>query len=89
MVEEEPPQAVASTSSFTSVQKEPIEVATPTIATPQTNEGIVILRILEDIPPFAGLGGTYRLGKEDVVTLPSGIGRALIKRGKAEEIIPS
>ena len=89
MVEEEPPQAVASTSSFTSMQKEPIEVATPTIAPPQTKEGIVILRILEDIPPFAGLGGTYRLGKEDVVTLPSGIGRALIKRGKAEEIIPS
>jgi DNA replication factor GINS len=88
MAEEEPRQAVAPTSSFTSMQKEPIEVATPNIA-PQTNEGIVILRILEDIPPFAGLGGTYRLGKEDVVTLPSGIGKALIKRGKAEEIIPS
>lgn len=89
MVEEEQPPAMVQKSSFASMQKEPIEVATPTIAPPQTNEGIVILRILEDIPPFAGLGGTYRLGKEDVVTMPSGIGRALIKRGKAEEIIPS
>ncbi len=88
MVEERPPQAAAPRASIASLQKEPIEVATPTIGPPQTKEGIVILRILEDIPPFAGLGGTYRLGKEDIVTLPSGIGRALIKRGKAEEIIP-
>lgn len=69
-------------------RSEPVEVAAPIIAQSQPKEGVVILRILEDIPPFAGPGGTYRLGKEDVVTLPSGIGRALIKRGKAEEIVP-
>jgi DNA replication initiation complex subunit (GINS family) len=48
----------------------------------------VLLRILEDIPSFAGPGGTYRLHKEDVVTLPEAIGRTLVKKGKAEEIRP-
>jgi DNA replication initiation complex subunit (GINS family) len=49
---------------------------------------IVLLRILEDLPSFAGPDGTYRLRKEDVVTLPETIGRTLIKKGKAEEIRP-
>jgi len=49
---------------------------------------LVLLRVLEDIPPFAGPNGTYRLGREDVVTLPASIGRALVKRGKAVEIVP-
>ena len=47
---------------------------------------LLVLRILEDIPPFAGPFGNYRLRREDVATLPAGIGRALVKRGKAVEI---
>jgi DNA replication factor GINS len=47
---------------------------------------LLVLRILEDIPPFAGPFGNYRLSREDVATLPSGLARALIKRGKAVEI---
>jgi DNA replication initiation complex subunit (GINS family) len=47
---------------------------------------LLVLRILEDIPPFAGPFGNYRLRREDVATLPSGLARALIKRGKAIEI---
>ena len=69
----------------TVIDKQPVEVATPNSPSPLMSD-IVLLRILEDIPPFAGPSGTYRLGKEDVVTLPSGIGKALIKRGKAIEI---
>jgi DNA replication initiation complex subunit (GINS family) len=47
---------------------------------------LLVLRILEDIPPFAGPFGNYRLRREDVATLPSGLAKALIKRGKAVEI---
>jgi DNA replication factor GINS len=47
---------------------------------------LLVLRILEDIPPFAGPFGNYRLSREDVATLPTGLARALIKRGKAVEI---
>lgn len=51
-------------------------------------QDIVLLRILEDIPPFAGPSGTIKLGREDVVTLPASIAKALVKRGKAVEIVP-
>ncbi|MEM3059908.1 MAG: hypothetical protein QXN93_07525, partial [Methanomassiliicoccales archaeon] len=48
----------------------------------------VLVRILEDLPTFAGPSRDYTLRKEDVVTLPSSIARLLIDKGKAEEIIP-
>ncbi|MDD1747777.1 MAG: DNA replication complex GINS family protein, partial [Methanomassiliicoccales archaeon] len=65
------------TPSPTGIQSEmgPVEVATPSEQPAASNSEIVLLRILEDIPPFAGPSGTYNLGKEDVITLPSGIGR--------------
>lgn len=50
------------------------------------DEDYLIVRILEDIPPFAGPERDYELSKEDVVILPALIARALISRGKAEEI---
>jgi DNA replication factor GINS len=52
----------------------------------QEAKDLLVLRILEDIPPFAGPFGNYRLRREDVATLPTGLARALIKRGKAVEI---
>ncbi len=52
----------------------------------QEAKDLLVLRILEDIPSFAGPFGNYRLRREDVATLPAGIARALIKRGKAIEI---
>jgi DNA replication factor GINS len=48
----------------------------------------LVLRILEDIPTFAGPDRDYRLSKEDVVTLPVTIARALIGKGKAVELTP-
>ena len=43
----------------------------------------VVLRIVEDIPAFAGPGRTYKLQKEDLVSLPQAIAKALIIRKKA------
>ena len=42
-----------------------------------------VVHVLEDIPPFAGIDTTYRLRKEDVVTLPKTIAQILVDRGKA------
>lgn len=46
----------------------------------------VLIHVLEDIPPFAGIDTTYRLKKEDVVTLPKTIAKILVDRGKARII---
>ncbi len=43
----------------------------------------VVVHVLEDLPPFAGLDTTYHLKKEDVVTLPKTIAQILVDRGKA------
>ena len=43
----------------------------------------VVVHVLEDLPPFAGLDTTYSLKKEDVVTLPKTIAEILVNRGKA------
>ncbi len=47
-----------------------------------------LVRILEDVPPFLGLDMTYKLRKEDVVTLPDEVAKVLISKGKAERIRP-
>jgi DNA replication factor GINS len=83
---EEPVSLESSKPIEVGTEKLPVEVATPNEPSARSGSDLVLLRILEDIPPFAGPSGTYRLGKEDVVTLPSGIGKALVKRGKAIEI---
>lgn len=46
----------------------------------------VLVHVLEDIPPFAGLDTTYLLKKEDVITLPKTIAQILVDRGKARFI---
>src|SRR5437867_6909035 len=43
----------------------------------------VLVHVLEHLPPFAGIDTTYRLKKEDVVTLPKTIAQILVDRGKA------
>jgi DNA replication factor GINS len=73
------PQPVASS----------LQPSQPSIETETKQEAkeLLVLRILEDIPPFAGPFGNYKLRREDVATLPTGIAKALIKRGKAVEIM--
>lgn len=46
-------------------------------------DGFVIIRILEDLPPFSGPDRDYALVKEDIVRMPSMMASALINRGKA------
>ena len=42
--------------------------------------------VTEDIPPFAGLEVTYKLMREDIVSLPEEVAEVLVKRGKARRI---
>lgn len=46
----------------------------------------VLVHVLEDLPPFAGIDTTYHLKKEDVVTLPKTIAQILVDRGKARVV---
>jgi len=52
-------------------------------------EEYLMLRILEDIPSFAGPDRNYKLSREDIVTLPVSIATTLINKGKAVQLIPS
>jgi len=54
--------------------------------TPPSLKDHVLVHVLEDLPPFAGIDTTYRLKKEDVVTLPKTIADILVGRGKARII---
>lgn len=47
-------------------------------------EGTAVIKVLEDIPPFAGIDVTYELKKEEVVTLPMKVARILSESGKAK-----
>jgi DNA replication factor GINS len=49
-------------------------------------EDEILVRVLEEMPPFAGPERDYVLSREDVVMLPSVIARALVTRGKAVEV---
>ncbi len=56
---------------------------TKRVAVPPSLKDHVLVHVLEDLPPFAGIDTTYRLKKEDVVTLPKTIAEILVGRGKA------
>jgi DNA replication factor GINS len=47
---------------------------------------LILVRILEDLPPFAGGDRTYKLRKDDIANMPAAIGCALVKTGKAVEV---
>lgn len=81
-----PPAPATSASPRESARKEPAfeRIAVPAKAHPKPEtRDVVVVHVLEDIPPFAGLDASYRLRKEDIVTLPRGIAKVLIDRGKA------
>lgn len=50
------------------------------------DEEHLLVRVLEDLPPFEGVQGTYRLRKEDLVDLPRSIASTLLKHGKVVEV---
>ncbi len=61
-------------------------LATSTSIARAAQREFTILEITEDIPPFAGPSGTYRLRRGDLVSLPGTIAKVLTARGKAREI---
>ena len=85
------------------VQPEPVteEMPAPAETVPETVpektvnplEGIsdeenIIIRILEDLPPFSGLEWDYVLRKEDIVRMPAVLAKVLINRGMAR-LVPT
>jgi DNA replication initiation complex subunit (GINS family) len=52
----------------------------------QQPEELVLVRVLEDIPTFAGVDKDYRLRKEDIISLPKGIASTLVSHGKVKLI---
>ena len=55
-------------------------------AAPESPPKGVIVHVLEDVPPFAGPDGTYRLKKEDIVVVHPTIAKVLMERGKARVV---
>ena len=49
----------------------------------------VLVRILEDLPPFAGAVRDYELVREDLVMLPRALAEALVNSEKAVMIRPT
>jgi len=49
-------------------------------------EELILVRVLEDVPTFAGVDKDYKLKKEDIISLPKGIANALVSHGKAKVI---
>jgi DNA replication initiation complex subunit (GINS family) len=52
-------------------------------------EELVLVRVLEDLPTFAGVDKDYKLRKEDVVSLPKNMAQTLVSHGKARVIASS
>ncbi|MFQ6106571.1 MAG: hypothetical protein ACE5QF_03140 [Thermoplasmata archaeon] len=74
----------AKAGIYGSEEAKPV-VQRPEVAPSQPSQNVV-LRILEDIPSFAGVKGNYSLKKEDVASLPRKVAGILIEKGKAQEI---
>lgn len=55
----------------------------------ETESDTMVIRVLEDLPPFAGPDRDYELHKEDIVTLPKAMAAILVNSQKAVEIAPS
>lgn len=61
------------------------EEATPENAAAGEDD-TVIVRILENLPAFAGTDRNYQLKKEDVISLPRNIAEILLRHNKAIEV---
>ena len=76
----------AASSPSAPPSKASSEASRPPARTPPAQPQGVLLHILEDVPPFAGRDGTYRLKKEDLVTVEPSIAKVLVERGKARPV---
>ncbi len=66
------------------VEPEPVQTETEV-----KSDDTVVIRVLEDLPPFVGPDRDYDLHKEDVVTLPRSMAELLVRTEKAVPIVPS
>src|SRR2546427_9375552 len=88
VAEVESPAPPTSAPKSESAKKEPERMKvvraedTKRVAVPPSLKDHVLVHVLEDLPPFAGIDTTYRLKKEDVVTLPKTIAEILAGREK-------
>src|SRR2546428_2839112 len=86
-VESPLPPSAAPSAAIAKKEPERMKVVraedTKRVAVPPSLKDHVLVHVLEDLPPFAGIDTTYRLKKEDVVTLPRTIAQILVDRGKA------
>lgn len=80
---EAPLPASAPTSPSVTVPSPEVPSPAPPVPAPSVSLEYVVLRILEDLPPFAGPDRNYKLGREDLVSLPPTIAKALVARKKA------
>jgi DNA replication initiation complex subunit (GINS family) len=53
------------------------------------SDGFALVRVMEDVPTFAGVDRDYTLRKEDVVSLPKSVADTLASHGKIKLIEPS
>jgi DNA replication initiation complex subunit (GINS family) len=49
-------------------------------------EELVLVRVLEDVPTFAGVDKDYRLRREDIISLPKRVAGTLVSHGKVKLI---
>ena len=68
------------------IQPKPEERPAP--AKEEEDDELVMIRILEDLPPFSGPDRNYELFKEDIVRMPKAMAAALINREKAVLVNP-
>jgi DNA replication initiation complex subunit (GINS family) len=55
----------------------------------ETDQSLVLVRVLEDVPTFAGVDKDYKLRKEDIVSIPKNIANTLLSHGKIKIVITS
>jgi DNA replication initiation complex subunit (GINS family) len=51
-----------------------------------TADELVLVRVLEDVPTFAGVDKDYKLRKEDIISIPKNIANTLLSHGKVKLI---
>lgn len=59
---------------------------TEPVAEKDGEDSLVMARVLEDVPTFAGVDRDYKLRKEDVVSIPKSVADTLLSHGKIKII---
>jgi DNA replication initiation complex subunit (GINS family) len=81
---EKPPPTKAKAEPKKKVEKKEPEPPKKEVKSEDPEDSTAVIKVLEDIPPFAGIDVTYELKKEEVVTLPMKVAKILSESGKAK-----